>query len=101
ARLGHATGLMSAVQLRELGGAVRDVPNDATAFAHRDRGIMVNVASIYEGDGGLREPGVRETRPAVTPDAQAGYVNFFLDEPDRVRAGYPGPTWDRLRQIKA
>jgi FAD/FMN-containing dehydrogenase len=29
------------------------------------------------------------------------YVNFIGDEgAERVRAAYPGPTWDRLREIK-
>jgi FAD/FMN-containing dehydrogenase len=28
-------------------------------------------------------------------------VNFLVDEPDRVRAAYPGETWDRLRAVKA
>ena len=104
-RLGVEAGMMRVVQLRELGGAVRRVPNDATAFAHRDRGIMVNVASLYEppgDDGEASRRWVRDTRPVVTPDADAGYVNFLVDEgPERCRAAYPGPTWDRLRAIKA
>jgi len=29
------------------------------------------------------------------------YVNFLADEgPDRVRAAYPGATWDRLTEVK-
>ena len=36
-------------QLRVLGGAAARVPADATAYAHRDRRIMVNVAAFYEG----------------------------------------------------
>ena len=29
-------------------------------------------------------------------------MNFLVDEgPERVRDAYPGPTWDRLRSIKA
>jgi FAD/FMN-containing dehydrogenase len=29
-------------------------------------------------------------------------VNFLGDEgPDRLRAAYPGATWDRLRSVKA
>jgi FAD/FMN-containing dehydrogenase len=33
---------------------------------------------------------------------QAAYVNFLLAEgPERIRAAYPGRTWDRLRQVKA
>jgi FAD/FMN-containing dehydrogenase len=97
-------GMLRVVQLRELGGAAGRVPNDATAYAHRDRAIMVNVASIYEtaADRAGSEAWVTGTRPLVTTDQDAGYVNFLLDEgPDRVRRAYPGPTWDRLRAIKA
>jgi FAD/FMN-containing dehydrogenase len=29
------------------------------------------------------------------------YVNFLGDEgPERVREAYPGPTWDRLAEVK-
>jgi hypothetical protein len=38
---------------------------------------------------------VRQGEPGV-------YVNFLGNEgPARVREAYPGPTWDRLRKIKA
>jgi FAD/FMN-containing dehydrogenase len=94
---------MRAVQLRTLGGAVARVPNDATAYAHRDRPIIANVAAMYS------EPGDRE-RHASWVDAVAGriqrgpvaaYVNFVGDEgPGRVRAAYPGSTWDRLVAVK-
>ncbi len=49
-RLGSSDAPLRAAQLRVLGGAMARVDPDATAFAHRDRKIMVNVASFYEGD---------------------------------------------------
>ena len=48
--LPRSTAMMSAVQLRVLGGAIARVPNDATAFAHRDRALFVNVAAMYADD---------------------------------------------------
>ena len=45
--LPKSTAMMKAVQLRVLGGATGRVANDATAFAHRDRGLFVNVAAMY------------------------------------------------------
>ena len=39
---------MAVAQLRVLGGAMARVPADATAFAHRNSKIMVNVAALYE-----------------------------------------------------
>jgi FAD/FMN-containing dehydrogenase len=38
---------------------------------------------------------------AVEQDDTGAYVNFVGDEgEDRVRAAYPGATWDRLREVK-
>jgi FAD/FMN-containing dehydrogenase len=39
---------------------------------------------------------------ALDQGDDGAYVNFLLDEGEaRVRAAYPGATWDRLRAIKA
>ena len=38
--------MMAVTQIRVLGGAMARVPSDATAFAHRDKRIMVNVAVL-------------------------------------------------------
>ncbi|HJS27388.1 MAG TPA: BBE domain-containing protein, partial [Actinomycetota bacterium] len=48
------------------------------------------------------EPWVRRLAAALHQGDDAAYVNFLGDEgPDRIRAAYPGGTWDRLRRIKA
>ena len=99
-----STAMMSVVQLRALGGAMARVPADATAFAHRDRALMVNVAAIM-ADGAERpahESWVEELIGRVTGGAGGAYVGFLGDEPEeRVRAAYPGATWDRLAAVKA
>ena len=42
---------------------------------------------------------MNEARRAIADGG--AYVNFLGDEgPDRVRQAYPGPTWDRLVEIK-
>jgi len=95
---------MRVAQLRVLGGAVARVPADATAYAHRTARIMVNIAALYDG------PAEREVRSAWVDDVTAtlhqgydgAYVNFLQDEgPERIRAAYPGATWDRLAAVKA
>ncbi len=95
---------MRVAQLRVLGGAMARIPNDATAFAHRDRKMMINVASFYEGpdDREQRERWVSEFSKALSNGDLGGYVGFLADEgEDRVRAAYPGGTWERLRRVKA
>lgn len=95
---------MRVVQLRALGGAMTRVSNDATAFAHRDRKLMVNVGAFYEGeeDRPRRETWVKNLSHTLTEGDTRGYVGFLTDEgSDRIRAAYPGHTWDRLREVKA
>ncbi len=95
---------MSAVQIRALGGAMARVPEQATAFAHRDRKFMVNVASFYEGQEArpTRETWVQDLANVMMEGDPSGYIGFLEDEGiHRVRAAYPGGTWDRLREVKA
>jgi FAD/FMN-containing dehydrogenase len=95
---------MRVAQLRVLGGAMARVPAEATAFAHRGSRIMVNVASFYEGpeDKDLRAAWVERFAAALQQDDRGAYVNFLVDEgEERIRAAYPGSTWDRLAEIKA
>jgi FAD/FMN-containing dehydrogenase len=102
-RLTASDAPMRVVQIRALGGAIARVPADATAYAHRAARLMVNVASFYTGpdDRPRREEWVRELAARLhQPDAGA-YVNFLSDEgPERVRAAYPGATWERLAEVK-
>lgn len=91
-------------QLRVLGGAMAGVPADATAYAHRASRIMVNVAAFYDGpeDRLAREAWVADFAAALNQGDDGAYVNFLADEgPERIRAAYPGATWDRLAAIKA
>jgi FAD/FMN-containing dehydrogenase len=82
---------------------VSRVANDATAYAHRDRAIMVNIASFYEGDHdrAQRTAWVQDTARWLSGGDQAAYVNFLGDEgPDRIRAAYPHGSYERLAEIK-
>ena len=94
---------MRVAQLRVLGGAMARVPVEATAFAHRQRRMMANVAAFYERpeDRPVHEAWVDEFAAALRQGDHGAYVNFLGDEgPARVRAAYPGPTWDRLVEVK-
>ena len=94
---------LRAAQLRVLGGAMARVPADATAYAHRSSRIMVNLAAFYDGeaDRPAKEAWLRDFAAAIDQGDPAVYVNFLADEgPGRVRAAYPGETWDRLLEVK-
>jgi FAD/FMN-containing dehydrogenase len=99
-----ATATMAVVQLRVLGGAMARVPTGATAFAHRHRRIMANVAALYEEPD--QRPAQQDWVDGLARELRQGdvgaYVGFLGDEgEDRVRAAYPPSTWDRLAAIKA
>jgi FAD/FMN-containing dehydrogenase len=91
-------------QLRVLGGAMARVPAEATAFAHRQARIMVNLAAFYNGPGdkAVRNAWVTDFAAALHQGDSSVYVNFLGDEgEERVRDAYPEATWERLRAIKA
>jgi FAD/FMN-containing dehydrogenase len=101
--LGSSTGYLAVAQLRVLGGAMARVPADATAFAHRKRRIMVNLAALYErpADAPVHETWVDGFKAALDDGTDGAYVNFLAqDGQARVHEAYPGTTWDRLVAIK-
>ena len=99
-----AGGPMRVAQFRVLGGAIDRVPAEATAYAHRAARTMVNVVSFYEdpADRPAAAAWADELAAELRQGDAGAYVNFLGDEgPDRVRAAYPGATWDRLTEVKA
>ena len=98
-----STAAMAAAQLRVLGGALARVPVEATAFAHRKRRIMVNIAALYQrpDEKAAHETWVTDFAAALRQGEAAAYANFLGDEgAARVREAYPQATWDRLAAIK-
>jgi allantoicase len=95
---------LRAAQIRVLGGASARVENESTAYAHRDRPIMVNIAAFYEGDHdrAARTQWVEEFAGWLSGGDQAAYVNFLMDEGQaRIRAAYPHGAYERLAALKA
>lgn len=102
-RINASDASMRVVQLRVLGGAMAEVPDDATAFAHRRSPIMANVAAFYQGheDKTVRQTWVNELAGKLFQGDSGVYIGFLGDEgEERVRAAYPGKTWERLSEIK-
>jgi FAD/FMN-containing dehydrogenase len=103
AHLNACTAPVPVAQLRALGGAMARVPNDATAFAHRDRAVMFTAAVVYEdpAEAQVHEAWISEFTAAMRTGDVGAYVNFLdEDAPGREREAYPGTTWDRLVEIK-
>ncbi len=101
--LASATADMSVLQIRVLGGAVARVPNDATAFAHRDRAMMLNVAAAYQEPGRRleHEAWVTDLSDRLSGGTPGAYINFLGDDsPEAVRDAYPPATWERLVDVK-
>ena len=79
------------------------IPADATAFAHRRRHIMVNVAALFgnPAEAAKHEAWAIDFAAALRQGDFGAYVNFLgADGKDRIRDAYPGATWDRLVAIK-
>jgi FAD/FMN-containing dehydrogenase len=102
-RLRESTAQTAVAQIRVLGGAMARIPAEETAFAHRTRRVMMNVAALYAspGEAPVHEAWVCEAAAALSRGGDAAYVNFLGDEGSgRVRAAYPGETWERLTEVK-
>jgi FAD/FMN-containing dehydrogenase len=102
-RLQDSTAQLAAAQIRVLGGAVARVPSEATAYAHRQRRLMLNVMAAYASpeEDDVHRAWAENAAAALRGGEDAAYVNFLGDEgPERVHAAYPGTTWDRLADVK-
>jgi hypothetical protein len=94
---------MRIAQIRVLGGAAARVPNDATAYAHRNAPIMASVVVFYTSpeDRLVRDRWAADFAAELKPRPGAAYVNFMGSEGEaRVRDAYPGAHWERLATIK-
>lgn len=92
-----ATGPASALmQLRSIGGAVDDVPAEATAYAHRDHDVLM-IGSVFPPNGGAALDRVWR---GVSAHTDGAYANFE-SRPDAAafRRFYPGATGDRVLAI--
>ena len=82
-------------QLRAIGGAVHDVPSDATAFAHRSAEFSV-VAF-----GSNRRHTNDRWNELIAPHTSGAYLSFETEQGDeQVEAAFPPATLERLRGLK-
>jgi FAD/FMN-containing dehydrogenase len=100
AKVGSA---MSVIELLAMGGAIRRVPVEATAFPHRAARWLVNIPAQWHdpADTAAEIAWVRETFAAVEPHLSGGaYANFMEgDETPAADVAY-GAMHARLREVK-
>jgi FAD/FMN-containing dehydrogenase len=92
-----------------MGGAVAQVPHDATAYAHRDvtHNIIISAGWLPNESGELaaaESAWARRFLAALQPHrAGSVYVNFLDsdDDPSRTREAYGERTYRRLAEVKA
>jgi hypothetical protein len=100
----RATSPYSIVQFRGLGGAMRRVTSEETAFAHRDRRYFVAIIGVWldpAEDATVHQAWVRRLWQQIRPEGSGVYVNFLeIEGEDRVRDAYPAATFARLAGIK-
>jgi FAD/FMN-containing dehydrogenase len=91
------------VQLRVLGGAMARVPADATAFAHRDKPLLVTLLNswIDPAEAARQTAWTEAFWRRLAPHTSGAYVNLLQDEGrSRIRDAYPSLTRQRLAAIK-
>ena len=92
------------VSIWAMGGAIGDVPADATAFSGREAAFWVEMEAVW-GDATLDEAHRAWSRAAISaiqPFIVAGnYVNAVADSGEEVvRATYGPAKYERLRALK-
>jgi len=93
----------STMHLYSIDGAASRVGNDETAWSYRDAKWAQVIAGVDPDPANAQALAdwTRGYSDAIKPTSMGGgYVNFHMDEPDRVRGMY-GTNYDRLARSKA
>ncbi len=86
----------------QLGGAINDVPVEATAYPHRDAEFTMNLHTQWEDPEQDDEciAWARDMHEAMTPHATGGvYTNFVPEEVGDQQAAYR-ENYDRMVEVK-
>ncbi|WP_055482265.1 FAD-binding oxidoreductase [Sphaerimonospora mesophila] len=84
------------IQMRSLGGAVNDMPADATAYAHRHHGVLV-IGTMFPPRSGAQLDAAWQP---LADRVDGAYIGFE-SRPDEsaFKRIYPDATGDRVRQV--
>lgn len=95
--------LLPNVGLQAYGGAIGDVPEQDTAFSHRDTVFEYGASTRWTdpGEDGVRAAAARRGAAALDPYASGVYVNALNDEgAEGVRRAYSAEKLARLTTVK-
>jgi FAD/FMN-containing dehydrogenase len=88
------TGEVYFLQFRAMGGAIADVPADATAFAHRDPAFQLTAMGASDGR-------LDKVWAPLKRYTDGLYLSFETDRsPARLADAFPPPVLRRLRELK-
>ncbi|MDS0282359.1 FAD-binding oxidoreductase [Haloarcula onubensis] len=90
------------IGVAQLGGAINEVPVDATAYPHRDAEFVMNLHTRWTDPDRDDDciAWARELHEAMTPHATGGvYSNFVPEDVGDARAAYR-ENYDRLVEVK-
>ena len=88
------SGIVYFFQIRSVGGAVADVPEDATAYSHRSANFSVVAFGASRGrlDAAWAD---------LASHYRGLYLSFETDQsPERISEAWPAKSLDRLRTLK-
>jgi FAD/FMN-containing dehydrogenase len=95
-------GPNNTLQLDGLGGAIADVAEDATAFAHRHALFSLQVEAYWsdDGDEAANRAWVQSARQALAPYTTGAYVNYIDSDQADFANAYYGSNLSRLVSVK-
>ena len=98
-----ARPFISEVELFQVGGAVMDLPADATAFSHRDALFDVLAIGYWDdpSEDETRMGALRAAAARLEPFSTGVYVNNLLDDDEaRIRDAFRDSHFERLQALK-
>lgn len=103
AQFDQVSSPLSALILEQFGGAVRRIPQEDTAFVHRDADYNLAIISRWEqpGESEKHVAWARAVHDEVRPYSTGVYVNYLGEEGnDRIKAAYGEEVYQRLVALK-
>ncbi|MDG6998136.1 MAG: FAD-binding oxidoreductase [Nitrososphaerota archaeon] len=97
------TSPLSSIHIHQLGGAMRRIGDDATAFSNRDAPFAVNILSCWQdaSENHKHLGWAREFFAALQKFSSGVYVNFMSDDDSaRVKEAYGEDKYNKLVQLK-